>query len=181
MNKVASIACIVLLSSVCNAQRDYTIDDLPNRTDTINRMDESGNRYGYWQITGSMKSKKGFENKQIVEEGYFTLNKRSGVWKAYYSNGVLKDQITYEDNRPYGPYKSYYENGNLQEEANWINNRYVSQYKWYYSSGLIGQIKHYDDYGLAEGLQQYFKEDGTVEMEYVAMPGKKEDHSMNIE
>ena len=54
-----------------------------------------------------------------------SLGKQNGIYKAYYKNGQLYDEINYINDKREGIYKSYCEDGHLYEEKNYIDGKKV--------------------------------------------------------
>lgn len=109
-----------------------------------------------------------------VEEGSFTDSKKIGVWKTYFANGNVKDEITYVSNRPNGYAKMYYANGKVQEEGLWANSRWVGAYKTYYENGNTSYEFNYDNSGKREGEQIYRWPNGEIMMKGVMKAGKED-------
>lgn len=121
--------------------------------DTINRLDASMQKQGYWI------SKDKF-TKRTLEEGYYSSSKKIGVWKFYYPNGNVKYSITYVDNKPIGFASLYFEDGTLQEQGTWMENKWVGKYYLYHSNGQLAYDWNFDESGKRTGVQKYFYENG---------------------
>lgn len=133
MTKIKLIFILFYLSSAIIAQTDKNIP-----LDTLNFIDTTGKKQGYWVITNSMLHKPCYTDDQKVEEGRYLNSKKTGVWTEYYCSGKIKSIFTYVNNRPYGPQKMYYENGQLKEEGIWEKNCWVwDGYKKYTIDGNI--------------------------------------------
>lgn len=133
--------------------------------DTINYKDAMGKKQGNWKVFNKTKKLPGYKPDQVVEEGEYKDSKKIGVWKRYYSNGKVKDEITYKFNRPNGPYKTFYVNGQLEEEGMWKNSRNVGGFKRYHSNGKISQEFNFSTTGKRQGQQKYYYENGQVMIE----------------
>ncbi len=121
--------------------------------DTINKLDASNLKQGYWILKDKFK-------KTALEEGYYIDNKRRGLWTFYFTSGKVKCAITYVNNKPNGPAKLYYENGTLAEEGTWIETKWVGEYHMYYPSGTVAYDWNFDLSGKRVGVQRYFYENG---------------------
>lgn len=142
--------------------------------DTLNQIDPAtGLKHGYWIVYNSIKKLPDYPAEAKVEEGRFGNNKKIGLWKMYYPNGNIKNEITYTDNRPKGYAKMYYENGKLQEEGLWENSRWVGAYKSYYDNGQIFYDFKYTAAGKREGEQKYYYDNGHVMMKGEMHDGKE--------
>lgn len=142
-------------------------------SDTLNQVDANGLKQGYWIVYNDIKKLPNYPAESKVEEGRFTDNKKTGIWKMYYPNGTIKSEITYTNNRPSGYAKMYYENGKLQEEGLWENNRWVGAYKAYHQNGEIFYDFNYTKTGKREGVQTYKYENGQVMMKGEMKEGKE--------
>lgn len=130
--------------------------------DTINQRDANNLRQGWWKVYNSDGKYKGYEIGQLVEEGEYLDNKKTGVWTKYYPNGNKKHELTFANNVANGYAKIYYRNGQIQEEGIWKMNRWTGQYKFYYEDGTIKYDWSYNSSGKREGQQKYFHENGVL-------------------
>lgn len=146
-----------LILSLCFTFICYAGEDL-------NTLDADGRRQGYWKITGAMSLEAGFRKDQIVEEGHYESNKKTGVWKKYYPTGVLKNEITFENNMPLGFYKIYYPSGKLEEEGNWQRNKNVGEFKRYHENGKLAQDFTFTSAGKRDGVQNYYYDNGNLQL-----------------
>lgn len=139
---------IVLSSSFCIAQ------------DTLNRLDKTNCKFGYWKVYKEYNGKKVF-----VEEGNFVNNRKSGLWVEYYHDGSVKSKINFTDGRPDGSYSTFYNNGILKEEGVWKREWGVKKQIQYYESG---KIKSIFEKGVLNGAgieRREFYENGNLKFE----------------
>ena len=162
------IIIAVFFSSISVAQSYEVIDG-----DTINVVDANGLKQGFWRIFGRMKKLPGYQPDQVVEEGNYKDSKKQGIWKRFFPNGKVKDEIEYVNNRPNGYYRTYYENGQVQEEGVWQRNRNVGQFKRYYENGQVAQEFNFNETGKRDGKQVYYYENGQVMIEGEWAAGKE--------
>ena len=162
---------LCMLGSHLNAQP--TQQYLLYNNDTINYTDANNLKQGNWIFFGKDKKIPGYKNDQIVEEGQYVDNSRTGVWKKYFPNANLQNEITYVNNRPNGHAKIYYENGNLKEEGLWKGNKWVGDYKFYHENGNVYQDFAFNTTGKREGVQKYFYDSGQVMIEGKWQEGKE--------
>lgn len=141
-------------------------------SDTINKIDSSGSKQGYWIIYGYLKPGLNFDRDAIVEEGRFLNNRKQGVWLKYYPNDTLKSKLSFVNGRPNGPYTLYYDNGSVQEQGNWMRNRNIGIYKCYYPNGNLRLHSQFNDKGKREGLQRSYYENGQLLREMWSKDGK---------
>ncbi len=133
--------------------------------DTINHVDENNMKQGFWVYTNKTKNLPGYKENQVVEEGSYIDNKRTGKWVFYYNNNNIKQVLNYKNNRPNGHAVFYYENGNKKEEGTWMNNKWVGSYTYYYESGRIKNDWSYNQNGQRTGIQKYYYENGQLMIE----------------
>lgn len=134
----------------------------------------TGWKQGFWQITAAMKATPGFKPDQVVEEGNYKDNKKTGVWKAFWPNGNTRSEIEYKNNRANGSYILYFENGKVEEEGNWKNNVNQGDFKRYYPNGQVAQEKTFNSAGKTDGKVTYWYENGKKELEFSATNGVEE-------
>ena len=143
--------------------------------DTINLIDDIGQKQGPWIIFGRSKSNKGFAPEEKVEEGSYQNNRKVGLWKAYFPGEELKSEITYKNGRPAGEYKTYFQGsgGQLEEHGFWNRGRNVGEFKRWYPNGNLRQDFSFLDNGLRDGTQHYYHENGKLEVEVEISSGKE--------
>ena len=148
-----------------------------SQSDTFNRLDGDGLKYGYWIIKNDVKKLPDYKLESIVEEGNFALGKKTGVWKHYWPNGGLHTELTWEKGIVHGPAKMYYENGCINEEGYWENGRWIGNYKMYHpdSCGKIFYDFKYNKSGKREGQPSIYPNMGKVMMTGEMKDPKPED------
>ena len=66
------------------------------------------------------------KEKTKVRVEYFKMNgKKEGIYKSYWNNGQLWEEVNYIDGKMNGIYKRYHYNGQLWEEINYIDGKKV--------------------------------------------------------
>jgi len=133
-----------------------------NHKDTLNLRDQNNEKQGHWVIYNENGKYKGYEEGQLVEEGEYLNNKKSGIWTKYYPNGNVKHELTFANNVANGYAKIFYRSGQLQEEGVWKVNRWIGGYKYYYEEGNLQYEWGYNSSGKREGQQMYYHENGVV-------------------
>ena len=133
--------------------------------DTLNHVDENNMKQGHWVYTNKIKRLSNYKDNQVVEEGNYTDDKKTGQWTFYYNNNNVKHVLTYANNRPDGYAVFYYENGNKREEGTWINNKWVGDYTYYYENGRVKNDWNYNKNGSRVGVQKYFYSNGQLMIE----------------
>jgi len=142
-------------------------------SDTVNKVDNTGNKQGYWIVYNKVKKLPAYADDAKVEEGNYADSKKTGVWKTFFPNGNLKNEITFTNNRPSGYAKMYHENGKLMEEGVWQNNRWVGEFKSYYENGQEFMDFNYTSTGKRQGEQIYYYENGQLMMKGEMKDGKE--------
>jgi len=139
-----------------------------NFAQDINKKDANGLKQGKWIFYYDDAKT------QIKQEGEYKDNKKTGVWKAYYSSGKAKSEITYVKNKPNGYAKFYYENGNVSEEGIWKGNKWTGEYKYFHKNGNPSYVWHYNESGKRTGEQKYYHENGKIMIEGNWQDGKEQ-------
>jgi len=147
--------------------------DIVYNNDTINKIDENNLKQGFWIFFGRDKKLANYKADQKVEEGSFRDNRKMGIWKKYFSNGKLQNEITYQNSRPNGYAKIYYDNGQLKEEGLWKGNKWIGEYKLYHENGNLYHEFDFNPMGKREGVQKYYHENGEVMIEGEWAMGKE--------
>ncbi len=142
-------------------------------TDTLNHVDVNNMKQGHWVYTNKMKNLPNYEENQVVEEGYYADDRKTGKWTYYYSNSKVKQVLTYSNNRPDGHAIFYYKNGNIKEEGTWKNNTWIGNYTYYYENGKVRNDWNYNESGQRVGIQKYYYENGQLMVEGEWLNGKE--------
>lgn len=162
---------LILLFITCKIVAAQSYELLNN--DTINVIDLVGKKQGKWIITNLTLHKPCYAEDQKVKEGDYKDSRKTGFWKVYFCNKILKSKIEYKNNRPNGYAILYHDNGKVKEEGLWKNNRWIGNYKLYFSNGQVQQAFTFNTSGKREGQQQYFYENGQLMIEGVWESGKE--------
>jgi len=141
--------------------------------DTTNRKDSNNKKQGHWVYTNQMKKLPDYRAEQIVEEGDYTDDRKTGKWIFYFNNDKVKHILTYTNNRPNGYAIFYYKNGQKKEEGTWKNNKWVGEYKYYYNNGNLRNDWKYNKSGKRTGVQKYYHENGQLKIEGSWSNGKE--------
>ncbi|MCB9170328.1 MAG: toxin-antitoxin system YwqK family antitoxin [Flavobacteriales bacterium] len=146
----------------------------PAAQDTLNRVDEQGRKQGYWQITAPVADKPGYANGQVVEEGRYVNSRRAGEWRRYWPNGKLMSEINYQMGRPRGDYHTYYPDGTPEEQGSWDLDRNTGRFRRWHPNGQLAQDFVFDQYGVRNGMQKYYYENGQLAVEVNIKDGQEE-------
>lgn len=136
------LTILLFAITVCStAQQNWAIAG-----DTINMIDANGKRQGKWVILGKNNLNAGYQPDQIMSEGMYKDNRKTGVWIDYFPSGNIKNKMTYVDGRPSGSCNLYFWDGKVKEEGTWLNNRWVGNYKYTFENGDVLEMV-FDDKG----------------------------------
>lgn len=95
---------------------------------------------------------------------------KQGMWKEFYPTGVVKNEVTYTDDKMSGYLKEYSPKGSLLNTTKYINGvlqknapelAKLDLKTGYYESGAVRYTATYRD-GVAEGIQTEYAEDGKI-------------------
>ncbi len=142
-------------------------------SDKVNHIDENNMKQGHWVYTNKDKNLPNYQQEQVVEEGDYENDKKTGKWLFYFNNDKVKHVLTYTNNRPDGYAVFYYKNGNKREEGTWKNNKWVGDYKYYYKNGNVRNEWKYNQNGQRTGVQKYYYESGQLMIEGEWVNGKE--------
>lgn len=137
----------------------------------LNKVDDQGQRQGYWVVKGEMLSDKAYKPQDKVEEGNYKDNRKEGLWKKYWPGGKLRNEINYQSGKPEGEYKLYFENGQLEEHGIWKGNKNTGEFKRYYTNGNPQQHFAFAENGKRNGTQKYYHENGKMALEVSIVNG----------
>lgn len=132
------------------------------QTDTLNRINTEGEKFGYWKITCAMEQMPCDSPAHILEEGTYKDGVKHGVWIEYHSNGKVKSTKTYKRGKVNGPVKEYYENGKRFMEGNKKDYRWIGEVRSYYSNDTIENIAHFDSIGAVTGTRTQYWPNGKL-------------------
>lgn len=147
---------------------------LHSQNDTLNSIDSLGKKQGHWMVKGKDKPNTCYTSNQTIETGFYKDGRKTGIWKEYFCNGNLKNELVFENGRPSGPAKMYYENGKIQESGMWQNNRWVGEHLLYFDNGQIQMKKFYNEKGKRDGKQFYYFESGKIAIIDYTKDGKSD-------
>jgi antitoxin component YwqK of YwqJK toxin-antitoxin module len=94
-----------------------------------------------------------------------------GIYKVYYSNGLMLHELPMIKGVNHGIYKEYYESGQLRSETPFVNGFVCGVWKIYYESGqLKNEIPRMND--LFEGISKSYYENGQLQSEVPYVGGE---------
>jgi antitoxin component YwqK of YwqJK toxin-antitoxin module len=109
-----------------------------SQSDTVNRTDKFGKKYGYWEKR---------DNGKLLWKAYFYNGEPVGDFIHYYPNKKIKDKLYYYPNSPKVSAVSYYSNGVKSSEGIFINK--IKDGKWLYYSNA-GKLVSEENYKLGK-------------------------------
>ncbi len=165
------VAGLVLLSL---GQAAFAQANTGAQADTLNVLDELGRKQGWWKIQAPKENKPDYTDGQLIEEGRYTNSKRIGLWHRYWPNGKMMSEITYVMGRPRGDYKTFYPDGKVEEQGIWDLDRNTGAFKRWHPNGQLAQDFVFNPYGVRDGVQKYYHENGQLEVEVHIKEGKEE-------
>ena len=115
-----------------------------------------------------------FPAEAVYEEGPMVNGMRNGNWKRYYASGQLRSLIHYTDDAPFGAYTLFTETGSLMEEGRWEHGVNVGHLRRYWPNGTVQQLLTFDEFGVGQGQQRYFHDNGQLEMLVELKDGQEE-------
>jgi antitoxin component YwqK of YwqJK toxin-antitoxin module len=95
---------------------------------------------------------------------------KQGLWKEFYPNGMVKNEVTYSDGKMSGYLKEYSLKGSLMNTTKYIDGvlqtdapelAKLDVKTAYYDNGAVRYTATYKD-GVAEGIQREFSPEGKV-------------------
>ncbi len=114
--------------------------------------------------------KMGFIQKEEKINRRDATNLKTGIWKEFYSNGILKNEGTYSEDKMNGYFKEYSTKGSLVNTKKYINGvlqtdppelAKLDVKTSYFETGAVRFTATYKD-GVAEGIQREFSPEGKV-------------------
>ena len=125
-----------------------------SQTDTLNRTDTFGKKYGYW---------KKYNLRHILEyEGRFYNGEPLGMFTYYHPNGKVKNISYFTPNSPKVTTTMYHENGIKFAEGVFVNKNKDGKWLYYNLSGVLVMEENYNN-GKKEGVSKtYSPKDGTL-------------------
>ena len=124
-----------LLNSVCSDNRFWYhyIGVYSNKYNkSVNYKEKA------YRIANTKVVKKYFPgtNKIEFETEYFK-GKKDGLFRSWYKNGILYEEITYKEGKKHGLSRHWYQNGQLQQEYTYKNDKKDGLYRYWYENGQL--------------------------------------------
>lgn len=146
MNKLLFFLSVLCISTVLFAQ---------NSADTLNQLDNSGKKHGYWKKS---------DRDTLRYEGKFEHGIPVGEFKYYYPSGNIKAKTVYSENGTVANTTMYYSTGPKMAEGVYINK--IREGEWINYDGedhIIAKVNYKN--GLKSGeCTYYYSEGGKLEI-----------------
>lgn len=115
---------------------------------------------------GDIKNSYIYKYGVVVGEGIITeQGEKTGPWKEYFENGVLKAEGLYDHDVKTGPWTFFHRNGVVEQIGTYDSlGRTIGEWKWYYSSKILQRRENFKE-GKADGLMTEFDALGKVVVE----------------
>lgn len=101
-------------------------------------------------------------NGVLTAEGPYVNYKKSGLWKYYHREGWLEYEINYTDGKQQGAFKRYYKNGKTLSEVNFANDLAEGDARYYFSCGALKKTVSFKA-DEEEGVEKTFFKSGQLE------------------
>ena len=101
------------------------------------------------------------EKNEISSKGNFKDNKKTGIWKYFYSNGNLHQKGKYKDDKQNGIWKFYFDSGELMGFGEFSDNNQIGLWKWFHKNGNLYTERLYN-YGKLEEIKSCFDKNRII-------------------
>lgn len=127
-----------------------------SQSDTLNRTDKFGKKYGYW--------KKYNNQKKLEYEGMFYNGEPIGEFTYYHPNGKPKNISFFATNTPIVTTTMFHENGSILAEGNFYNKEKDGKWVYYNLSKKIVMEENYNK-GKKQGISKVYDQNGKILLE----------------
>ena len=160
MKRIVVFVCCILLTAGAFAQ-----------SDTLNRTDKFGKKYGYWKVYDN--------HKRLQYEGRFYNGEPVGKMTHYYPSGKVMSVSVYTPNSPKVTSTLYHENGTVSAEGIYINKKKEGQWKYYNTAGKLVSEENYVNCQKSGPFRIYSPTNGVILEEINWKNDKKEGPAYN--
>ena len=124
-----------------------------NASDTFNRNDKYGKKYGYW---------KQYKDGKLAWEGNFFNGEPVGSIIHYYTNGNIESIAKYYPSSPRVDAVIYHSNGQKAAQGEYIDKKKNGKWQYFSNKGILISEENWNK-GLKNGLSTlYSSTDGTL-------------------
>jgi antitoxin component YwqK of YwqJK toxin-antitoxin module len=96
-------------------------------------------------------------SQQVLKEANYKRGKLDGLFRTYYDNGKIKEEIWYKEDIKQGQTRWYSQTGRLVAEYNYENGNFQGFQKTYYENDTISVLSHYYDNELSGEYIEYYR------------------------
>lgn len=160
MKKLLIIVCCISLAGFAHSQ-----------SDTLNRTDKFGKKYGYWKVYD--------DHKVLQYEGRFYNGEPVGKMTHYYPSGKIMSVSVYTPNSPKVTCTMYHENGRVSAEGLFINKKKDGQWKYYNAASKLISEENYVNCQKSGPFRIYSPANGVILEEINWKNDKKEGPAYN--
>jgi len=134
------------------------------KSDTSNYTScaEQDYKNGFCVTYGKDSNLPNYNAEAVVFMGNYIENKKEGIWKQYFPEGTLMNEIEYKNNRANGYAKFYNDKGVIIEEGTWKTRKWTGIYITRYDNGNVKYQWNYGERGLRENVQEYYHLNGQI-------------------
>jgi len=135
-----------------------TFSNLLSQNDTLNQTAADGFKQGYWREYEEWDGKN-----QLIAEGRYADNLKTGKWTEYYANGNVKSHKEYQKGKTNGKCFNFHPNGSISESGTIKDDKWVGESSFYYPTST--NAKHsltFNDEGKKQGKQSYYYNTGVL-------------------
>ena len=129
--------------------------DLSKNPVVYNKLPFSGKVYGLHK-----------NSPDTLWTGAYKNGLKSGVWKKFYKDAVLKEVRYFKKNKKVGDYNGYYKNGSLNFIYQFENGEYNGTNRFWTKNGFLFEERNYKA-GYEFGSQKVWYLNGKVRSNYV--------------
>ena len=104
-----------------------------------------------------------FTNGMITGEGIIKEDGvKQGHWKEFYTDGTLKAEGDYKDDKKTGEWKYFYPDGILEQAGKYTSSgKFTGKWKWFFQSGQLMLEEEYLN-GMKDGTHIEYNESGKI-------------------
>lgn len=134
-----------------------------NASDTLNRTDKYGKKYGYW---------KQYKNGKLAWEGNFYNGEPVGTITHYYSNGKIESTSKYYPSSPRVDAVIYHSNGQKAAIGEYYDKKKHGKWVYYNNKGTLISEEVWDK-GLKNGISTLYSPTNGVLLEEIGWKAGK--------
>lgn len=156
MMKEKIILAVIILTLGCSKIEVREVKD-PISGQLIEQFEEIETENGSYFKNGYYKS--WYSNGQIKSNGNYKNNKKDGKWTNYYKSGQIRSVLEITNDTLNGKFIKYYENGQINLEGSFVMGKENGESKEFYESGQLKSETNYTN-GLKDGMSTIWHVNG---------------------